>query len=102
MEMAGKEIVARIFRPRDWHEENGVIWLEERSISQDWSWIDNRWILLRGAKRDEFRVSHRLYSGAELVALLRDCGFHDIRTYGNLAGAPYDHTAERLVVVARK
>jgi len=102
MDLMGKEIVARIFRERDWHEENGVMWLEQRSISQDWSWIDNRWILLRGDKRNEFRVSHRLYSAAELSALLRDCGFHEVHTYGNLDGAPYDHTAARLVVVAHK
>jgi SAM-dependent methyltransferase len=102
MEMMGKEVIARIFRERDWHDEDGTIWLEERSISKDWSWIDNRWILLRGAKRDEFRVSHRLYSAAELTALLRDCGFQDVHTYGNLAGAPYDHQAERLVVVGHK
>jgi len=102
MDMAGKEIVARVFRERDWHEENGVIWFEERSISKDWSWIDNRWILLRGDKRDEFRISHRLYSAAELTALLRDCGFQQVHSYGDLAGAPYDHNAERLVVVAHK
>ena len=102
MDMAGKEILARIFRERDWHEEDGVIWLEERKVSKDWTWIDNRWILLRGDKRDEFRVSHRLYSAAELAALLKDCGFRSVDIYGNLAGAPYDHTAERLVVVAHK
>ncbi len=102
MDMAGKEIVARVFRERDWHEEDGVICLEQRSISKDWSWMDNRWILLRGDKRDEFRISHRLYSAAELTALLRDCGFQEVYTHGNLAGAPYDHQAERLVVVAHK
>lgn len=72
MDLMGKEIIARIFRERDWHEEDGVIWLQQRSISQDWSWIDNRWILLRGDKRDEFRVSHRIYSAAELTGLLKD------------------------------
>jgi SAM-dependent methyltransferase len=102
MEMAGKEIVARVFRERDWNEENGVICLEQRSISKDWTWMDNRWILLRGDKRDEFRISHRIYSAAELAALLKDCGFSRIDIHGNLAGAPYDHTAERLVVVAHK
>ncbi|HUJ71702.1 MAG TPA: class I SAM-dependent methyltransferase [Verrucomicrobiae bacterium] len=102
MDMAGKEILARLFRERDWHEDDGVIWLEERKVSKDWTWIDNRWILLRGDKRDEFRVSHRLYSAAELAALLKDCGFQSVDIFGNLAGAPYDHTAERLVVVAHK
>jgi len=102
MDMAGKEILARIFRERDWHEDDGVIWLEERKVSKDWTWIDSRWILLRGDKRDEFRVSHRLYSAAELAALLKDCGFRSVDIYGNLAGAPYDQNAERLVVVAHK
>lgn len=102
MEMMGKEILARIFRERDWREEGGVIWLEERKVSKDWSWIDCRWIMLRGTKRHEFRISHRLYSAAELSALLRECGFKQVEIHGNLAGGPYDHTAERLVVVATK
>jgi SAM-dependent methyltransferase len=102
MEMMGKEILARIFRERDWHEEDGVIWLEERKVSKDWTWIDSRWIMLQGSKRNEFRISHRLYSAAELAALLKDCGFHSVDIYGNLAGAPYDQNAERLVIVAHK
>ena len=102
MDLMGKEIIARIFRERDWREQDGILILEQRSISQDWSWIDNRWILLRGDKRDEFRVSHRIYSAAELTGLLKDCGFKKIQIHGNLAGAPYDHLAERLVVVAHK
>jgi SAM-dependent methyltransferase len=102
MDLVGKEIIARVFRERDWREEEGVIWLEQRSISQDWTWMDNRWILLRGDKRDEFRVSHRIYSAAELTGLLKDCGFKKIQIHGNLVGAPYDHLAERLVVIAHK
>ena len=85
MEMMGKEILARIFRERDWREEDGVIWLEERKVSKDWTWIDNRWILLRGDKRNEFRISHRLYSAAELAALLKDCGFRSVDIYGTLS-----------------
>ena len=102
MEMMGKEVLARIFRERDWREENGVIWLEERKVSKDWTWIDCRWVLLQGNKRKEFCISHRLYSAAELSALLKDCGFHSVDIHGDLAGAPYDPTAQRLVVVAHK
>ena len=100
MEMMGKEVLARIFRERDWREENGVIWLEERKVSKDWTWIDCRWVLLQDDKRNEFKISHRLYSAAELTALLKDCGFRSVDIHGNLAGAPYDQNAERLVVVA--
>ncbi len=102
IDIMGKEVLARIFRERDWHEENGCILLEERKISQAWIWIESRWIVLQGADRQEFRVSLRLYSAAELSALLQECGFTSVVVYGGLAGAPYDHTASRLVVVARK
>jgi SAM-dependent methyltransferase len=102
MDTVGKEVLARIFRERDWREEDGVILLEERRISHDWSWIDNRWILLKDQSRREFRVSHRIYSAAELSGLLKDCGFASVETYGDLAGSPYDHLATRLVTVARK
>jgi hypothetical protein len=37
-----------------------------------------------------------------LAALLESCGFASTEVYGSLEGAPYDHTAKRLVVVARK
>lgn len=102
LEMMGKEVLARKFRERDWHEEDGVLFLAERRICRDWTWIENRWILLDGQRREEFAVCHRIYSAAELSALLKECGFREVSVYGDLAGSPYDHTAGRLVVVARK
>jgi SAM-dependent methyltransferase len=103
MDLVGKETLARVFRERDWSEQpDGSIMLEERRIKPDWSWIDNRWILIRGTERIEFQVSHRLYSAVELSALLADVGFTSVAVYGDLDGAPYDHTARRLVVVARR
>ncbi|MGA2439675.1 MAG: class I SAM-dependent methyltransferase [Tepidisphaeraceae bacterium] len=102
MELMGKEVLARKFQERDWHEEQGVMFLEERKLSQGWSWIDSRWILLKGTKRKEFVVSHRLYSAKELSDLLRVCGFEKVRVHGDLAGAAYDHNARRLVIVAQK
>ena len=35
-------------------------------------------------------------------ALLTARGFSAVEIYGDLAGAPYDHTARRLVALARK
>jgi SAM-dependent methyltransferase len=102
IEMAGKEVLARIFRERDWSEEDGVIFLEERKVTKDWSWMENRWILIKGDKREEFRFSHRPYSAVELSLLLKESGFGTISIYGDLAGSPYDHKAKRLVAVARK
>jgi SAM-dependent methyltransferase len=102
LEMMGKEVLARIFLERGWREEDGIIILEERKLNRDWSWIDNRWIMLKGDRRKEHRVSHRLYSAAELSSLLHETGFGAIEVFGGLDGSPYDHTARRLIVVAHK
>lgn len=102
MEMMGKEVLARTFQERSWMEEDGVILLEERRLDRAWSRIENRWILLIGDRRIERRLSLRLYSAAELMALLSEAGFGTAEAFGDLTGRPYDHAAQRLVVVARK
>ena len=102
LETNGKEVLARIFQERSWSEENGIIWLQERKVSQNWGWMWNRWIMLKGNERIEGEISHRLYSATEIVSLLKECGFTSVDVYGGLDGSPYDHTARRMVTVARK
>ena len=104
MDLVGKEVIARVYSPRDWHElDDGTLFLQERSIQKDWSWIENRWIIIhQGGRRDEFRLAHRLYGASDLRNALAQTGFTDIRIYGHLSGGEYDHMARRLVVVAHK
>ncbi len=102
IDVMGKEVLARIFGERDWHEQDGVIFLQEHKISKNWSWMENRWIMLDGQKRREFEVSHWIYSAAELTTILAGCGFSSVDVYGDFDGAPYDHKARRLITVAHK
>lgn len=112
LDMHGKEVIARTFRPRDWtwvDEEPGAFMLEERWIDPAFTRIRSHWMLVRpGAgqgghatiARGEFTV--RLYAATELEALLLEAGFARVTAYGNLAGVPYDTAATRLVVVAER
>lgn len=102
IEVIGKEVVARVFRERDWREFDGVMLLEERNPNEDWSKMEDRWIIINGQIRKEFKFSHWLYSASELSTLLRESGFSSLEVYGNLEGSPYDYTARRLVIVAKK
>jgi SAM-dependent methyltransferase len=102
IDVVGKEILARIFKPRQWQEDNGRIFLQERKIARDWSWINNRWIIIENGKKYEIEFGHRIYSAAELTALLKDCGFKSVKIYGDLAGSDYDHNAKRMIAVAKK
>jgi SAM-dependent methyltransferase len=104
MDLMGKEVLARIFLPRDWQElPDGSIYLQERKAAREWTWMENRWILIRpSGQRVEYSVNHRIYDGAGLKSLLLSVGFEAVDVYGGLAGQPYDTEARRLVVVARK
>lgn len=101
VDLMGKEVLARIFQPRDWREADGDLWLYERRVTRDWGWIENRWIRIWDGERTEFELAHRLYSATELARLLEDCGFAEVEVFGDLSGSPYDHEASRLVVVGR-
>jgi cyclopropane fatty-acyl-phospholipid synthase-like methyltransferase len=101
LQLKGKEVLARIFQARDWREQNGTYFLQERTLSDNWGWMQNRWILIQDGSVQEFNVSHWIYSAAELVSLLTSSGFAHVDIYGDLEGAPYDQTARQLVAVAR-
>ncbi len=102
IDVMGKEILARIFCERDWQEQDEFFVLQERKVSQNWSRMENRWILLKNGRQYETKFSHRLYSATELLGLLTDSGFSCINIYGDLTGAEYDHNAKRLIAVANK
>jgi SAM-dependent methyltransferase len=104
IDVNGKEVIARKFRDREWHQhDDGTFGLEERKVRNGWEWIDSHWTLIgpRG-KAWEGTISVRLYSGVELKELLNRVGFSAIQLHGNLAGASYDEHAERLIAVAIK
>lgn len=102
MSLTSKETLAGKFEQRTWGERDGTYFLEEHQITDDWSWMENRWIVVTEDETREFTVSHRLYSAFELTALLERVGFEDVSVYGNLAGDPYDESASHLVVVATR
>ena len=102
MELAGKEVIARIFQHRHWREHDDVFLLEERTVIADWTKMAGRWILIKDGGVHEQRFSHWLYSAGELGSMLTESGFRQVEFYGDLLGAAYDHEAQRLIAVAHK
>lgn len=102
MSLTSKELLARDFTERTWAESDGVYLIEEHEIQDDWSWMENRWVVVADGDLREYSVSHRLYSAYELGELLRSVGFSCVNAYGNFEGADFDEDAERLVVVAER
>ncbi len=102
MSLTSKEVVAREFQERTWSERDGTYLLEEHAVRDDWSRMENRWVVVDDGETREFAVSHRLYSARELSELLRDIGFGTVDVYGDYEGAPFDEDADHLVVVAER
>lgn len=102
IETMGKEILAKNFQEKDWHEEGNKLVLSERKPIQNWGRMQTRWIVINGNQRIEHTVSIRSYSAAELSSLLSECGFSKVKVYGNLEGIEYNQIAKRLVVIGYK
>ncbi len=102
LETIGKEVLARIFQARDWQEGEGFFFLQERRPSEDWGRMNVRWIKITSGHTEEWSFTHRLFAATELVSLVCEAGFQSVKTYGDLQGNPYDNTARRLVVVAKR
>ncbi|OEU60294.1 MAG: hypothetical protein BBJ57_11055, partial [Desulfobacterales bacterium PC51MH44] len=102
IETMGKEILAKDFQEKDWHEDGDTLVLAERKPIQNWGRMQTRWIVINGNQRVEHTVSVRSYSAAELSSLLSECGFSKVKVYGNLEGVEYNHMAKRLVMIGYK
>jgi SAM-dependent methyltransferase len=102
LEMMGKEILARDFAPRVWHDVGDILLLEDRIVSADWARVSSRWIIIeKSGARHEHTFELRQYSGVELRDVLLAAGFASVELYGSLDGIPYDVNAKRLVALAR-
>jgi SAM-dependent methyltransferase len=102
IDVVGKEIIKRKFKQSESFELNGITYIEVKEVVNNWSKIENRWIMLKDRQRKEFTFSHWLYSENDFKNMLKEAGFKIINIFGNLAGAPYNQTAERLIAVAQK
>lgn len=102
LDIAGKEVLARIFNPTASREvEDGLI-IHRRTVADGWNRLENEWILLLGGTSHRFRFSHWIYSGREITGMFQQAGFADVQLFGDFQGRPYGPDASRLVVVGRK
>jgi SAM-dependent methyltransferase len=103
IDVAGKEILARIYQPTTSNPLQGGGQLVQRhEVFDGWSRVRNEWILIRHGRTRTFKFHHTIYSGQELRERLEQVGFKNVKLYGDLNGGAYGVNAQRLVVVGRK
>lgn len=102
IDVVGKEWLARHFQPtRAIDLADGWVLIDRCRVVDDWTRVENEWILIRDGRARTFHLRLSVYSGQELKDRLLQAGFARVDLFGNLDGAPYDREASRLVVVAR-
>ena len=93
----------RRFRERHWEDlEDGTLWLEERRYDIPTGRNEVTWTFVgQDGRRGELRHSLRLYTPAELVAMLRRAGLELEQTWGDYDGAELSLDSRRLILLAR-
>jgi SAM-dependent methyltransferase len=102
LDTMGKEVLARVFDPTASHESPDGLVIHRRRVEENWSRLENEWIIVAGGSTQTFRFGHWIYSARELTHMLIDAGFRAVDCFGNFHGASYGPEAKRLVVVARR
>jgi len=102
IETLGKEIAVRDFTEGEWFERAGFTVLTQYESLDSWTFLKNRWILIKDGKRTEKTFTQRLYSASELREMLFKAGFDKVEIYGDWDECPYDHNAVKLIAVGRK
>jgi len=83
--------------------DDGTLFLEERGYDALLGRSHATWTFIRpdGSRHEQWHTM-RLYTLAELAALLRRAGLDIVETWGDLAGAEYGMDTNRMVVLSRK
>lgn len=101
IDVMSKELTGR-FKDTWVTEAENVTKVERHEIIDNWTRIKSEWLLIRDGSVQRFEYCVRIYSGQELIDLLRDVGFGDVMLYGDLNGLSYGPSARRLIAVARR
>ena len=104
LDIAGKEILARIFQPVSAESLPGVGTLfVRRAFVGDYSQIENEWTYI--SEEDTVKryvMRHWVYSARELRLMLHDAGFKLVDFFGELSRKRYEPGAGRLIAVATR
>ncbi len=101
----GKETTALHFKNSEWFQRDGYHIMLQYRITDGWTHLENRWIFVsdsheQPSELNEIIFRHRLYSAKEMALMLAEAGFSEVRFFGALDGRPYDHKAQRMLVLA--
>jgi len=89
--LINRDWLLRVFRPVDWSDQTGRFTLEARKYDPKTFYNEAQRITIDrrsgNAKTNYHRI--RLYSKAEMVALMKRCGLKKVRVFGDFEGSEF-------------
>ena len=83
-------------------EKDGLRFESENRYDPERGRTENRYTITRGSRREVRTASHRLYTVAQLLGMLRAGGLEPRSLHGSLDGTPFRMGSPQLFVVAQK
>ncbi len=88
--------------PNTWRRQGEAIILEETRFEPATCRATTTFTWLEGGQAESITHSVRLYTAAEVQAMLRRADLEPMALYGDMDGSPLARGSKRLIVVARK
>ena len=102
VEGINKSWIVKHFGPRSEQTIGGIRIIHQRCWNAKTSRVADTWTLCRGRKKEQHRLSMRIYNGSEMRSLLRAAGFRDIKLHPNPPLGRFTRHSRRFIAVASK
>jgi SAM-dependent methyltransferase len=102
LDVENRDYIVKHFVPEEWHEnEQGLVFEKRRFDGTDGT-VSTRRVVLSGGKRCEYRRELRMYTVAELAALLEAAGLRPERWCGDYDGSRFGPESKRMIAIAER
>lgn len=102
LDYLNKEFVVKSLIPSDAFSINGYEILQERRYNQKEERVEKKIKIIENGRVREYRESVRLYTLAEMQAMLAAAGLTLVKTFGDFDGSDFTIASPRLILVGRR
>jgi ubiquinone/menaquinone biosynthesis C-methylase UbiE len=104
VDVMNRKHLLQSFKKKDWGEYPRFYMLEKRTLDEKASRLHSKWVLIEKASGETRIFDHnlRLYTLAQLRAMLKESGLTLTAVYGDYEGHALERRSPRLIILARR
>jgi SAM-dependent methyltransferase len=102
VDVENRDYIVKHFVPEEWHEHKQELVLEKRRFDAIDGTVSTRRVVLSEGKRREYHRVLRMYTVAELAALLEAAGLRPERWCGDYDGSRFGPESKRMIAIAER